>query len=123
MNLEFAFQYALTVLSIACPCSLGLATPTAAMVGTGVGANNGILIKSGAALENAHKVEHVVFDKTGTVTIGTPTLSRLTILGAKSLVENSNNLAKYVKRLIFLIGSTETNSNHPLAQSLTQFCS
>lgn len=68
----FAISIGIAVLVVSCPCALGLATPTAIMVGTGKGAENGILIKSGEALETAHLVDTVVLDKTGTVTEGTP---------------------------------------------------
>lgn len=123
ISIEFAFQCALTVLSIACPCSLGLATPTAVMVGTGLGAKNGILIKSAEALENAHKVSHIVFDKTGTITLGTPVIKRLIILGPKASLSNVTEVLNYVKKIILLIGSTEANSTHPLAKTLTKFTS
>lgn len=123
ISIEFAFQCALTVLSIACPCSLGLATPTAVMVGTGVGAKNGILIKSAEALENAHKVTHIVFDKTGTITSGNPIIDKLIIFGSKVTLTNSIEILNHVKRIICLIGSTESNSTHPLARALTKFAS
>lgn len=121
LSLEFAFQCALTVLSIACPCSLGLATPTAVMVGTGVGAKNGILIKSADALENAHKVKHIVFDKTGTITTGNPVIEKLTVFGSKLALTSRKTILDHVKLIISLMGSTEVNSNHPLAKTLTKF--
>lgn len=121
ISLEFAFQCALTVLSIACPCSLGLATPTAVMVGTGVGARNGILIKSAEALENAHKISHVVFDKTGTITSGCPTVDRLIIFCPQAKLIDKDSVAAYVRQLVYLTGATESNSTHPLARALSLF--
>lgn len=121
ISIEFAFQCALTVLSIACPCSLGLATPTAVMVGTGVGAKNGILIKSAAALESAHKVSYIVLDKTGTITSGNPIVESLIIFGPEKCLAASIDIQNYVKMVIYLLGSTEISSHHPIARAITNF--
>uniref|UniRef100_A0A669CXI5 P-type Cu(+) transporter n=1 Tax=Oreochromis niloticus TaxID=8128 RepID=A0A669CXI5_ORENI len=111
---RFAFQASITVLCIACPCSLGLATPTAVMVGTGVGAQNGILIKGGEPLEMAHKVQSVVFDKTGTITYGAPK-----VVQVKIAVEG-NKMPR--SRLLAIVGTAENNSEHPLGAAITKYC-
>lgn len=111
---RFAFQASITVLCIACPCSLGLATPTAVMVGTGVGAQNGILIKGGEPLEMAHKVQSVVFDKTGTITYGAPKVIQMKI------VVEGNKMPR--SRLLAIVGTAENNSEHPLGAAITKYC-
>jgi len=110
-NFLFSFLFGLSVVVIACPCALGLATPTAVMVATGVGAKMGILIKGGRALETAHKLTHFVFDKTGTLTNGKPQVTDVTIFTSKYSYEE----------LMFLVGSAELNSEHLLAKSLVTF--
>ncbi|MEG1449032.1 MAG: copper-translocating P-type ATPase, partial [Oscillospiraceae bacterium] len=109
-SFEFALISAISVLVISCPCALGLATPTAIMVGTGKGAAYGILIKSAEALETAHKIDTVLLDKTGTITKGTPTVTDIF----------TNNISE--KELIDLLYSSEKLSEHPLAKAITAFC-
>jgi Cu+-exporting ATPase len=106
-DLKFALTIFISVLVIACPCALGLATPTAIMVGTGKGAENGILIKGGEALETAHKITTIVFDKTGTITEGKPTVTD--VLSIEGISKDM---------LLQLTASAEKNSEHPLGQAI-----
>lgn len=104
----FALTITISVLVIACPCALGLATPTAIMVGTGKGAENGVLIKSGDALETTHKIQTIVFDKTGTITEGKPVVTD--ILVADSALSEAE--------LLTLAASAEQGSEHPLGEAI-----
>jgi len=108
-KLVFALLNFVAVLIIACPCALGLATPTAIMVGTGKGAERGILIKSGESLETVHRVDTVVFDKTGTLTTGRPETTD--IVPAAGMTAD---------RLLFLAASAEMGSEHPLGQAVVR---
>ncbi len=108
-DFALAFDTAISVLVISCPCALGLATPTAIMVGMGKGASEGILIKSATALETAHKIDTVVLDKTGTVTSGKPTVTD--ILPAENTTENE---------LLTTAFSAEKLSEHPLAAAVCE---
>lgn len=108
-SLVFSLTIFIAILVIACPCALGLATPTAIMVGTGKGAEYGILIKSGEALETSHKIDTVVLDKTGTITEGKPKVTDIiTIDGADS------------RRLLQIAASGEKGSEHPLADAIVK---
>lgn len=105
IKLHYAIMNFVAVLIIACPCALGLATPTAIMVGTGLGAENGILIKSGASLETLHKVQTLILDKTGTITKGEPEVT--------DIITNMNQ-----NDFLFYVASAEKNSEHPLSKAI-----
>ena len=105
-NAELAMMVLVSTLVIACPCALGLATPTALIVGTGVGARNGLLIKGIEALENAHKTDTLVVDKTGTLTSGKPRVSHIEMLDCE------------VKEILGIAASLEQESTHPLATAI-----
>lgn len=105
----FALTITISVLVIACPCALGLATPTAIMVGTGKGAENGVLIKSGDALEMTHKVSAIIFDKTGTITEGQPKLTDVIATAAVSMDD-----------ILIIAASAEQGSEHPLGKAIIE---
>ncbi|WP_291578576.1 heavy metal translocating P-type ATPase [Clostridium sp. UBA6640] len=105
----FSLTIFISVLVIACPCALGLATPTAIMVGTGKGAEHGVLIKSGTALETAHKIKTIVFDKTGTITEGKPKVTDVVV--TNGIKEND---------LLQLAASAEKGSEHPLGEAIVK---
>ncbi|WP_343337745.1 Copper-exporting P-type ATPase [Terrisporobacter petrolearius] len=109
-GLEFVLAIFISVLVIACPCALGLATPTAIMVGTGKGAENGILIKGGEALELSHKINTIIFDKTGTITEGKPQVTDIVV-------------SKKVDKdyLLKIAASAEKGSEHPLGEAIVRF--
>ncbi|MBE3102464.1 MAG: copper-translocating P-type ATPase [Firmicutes bacterium] len=108
-SLVFALTIFISVLVIACPCALGLATPTAIMVGTGKGAEYGILIKGGEALETTHKINTIVFDKTGTITEGKPEVTDII---------TTSNVSR--ERLLQLAASGEKGSEHPLGEAIVR---
>lgn len=109
-DFSFALKIFVAVLVIACPCALGLATPTAIMVSTGRGAKEGILIKGGESLEIAHKVNAVLLDKTGTITKGKPELSDIEIFDIEE------------DKFLNILYSGERNSNHPIAKAINNYC-
>ena len=109
-SLNYALLNFVAVLVIACPCALGLATPTAIMVGTGKGAENGVLIRDGAALETAHKLDTVILDKTGTITAGKPEVTDVVLFGGGHGLDNDG--------LLRLVAAAERGSEHPLAAAV-----
>lgn len=111
MGVSFSLLTSVAVLVIACPCALGLATPTSIMVGTGMGAKYGILIKGGDALETAHKLKYVIFDKTGTITKGIPEVTNVIPTGKEKLSE---------KKVLEIAASLEKTSEHPLADAIVE---
>ena len=110
--LEFSLTIFISVLVIACPCALGLATPTAIMVGTGKGAENGILIKGGEALETAGKIQTIVFDKTGTITEGKPKVTDVILGNGEWGMGNGEDF------FLRLVAAAEKNSEHPVAAAI-----
>jgi P-type Cu+ transporter len=116
--LNYALLNFVAVLVIACPCALGLATPTAIMVGTGKGAENGVLIRDGAALETAHKLDVVVLDKTGTITEGKPRVTDVVLFGAGDGVDGVDGPDIDNDELLRLVAGAERGSEHPLAVAI-----
>ncbi|MEN8257227.1 MAG: heavy metal translocating P-type ATPase [Thermodesulfobacteriota bacterium] len=110
-DFTFALRIFIAVLVIACPCAMGLATPTSIMVGTGRGAQLGVLVKNGEALEMAQKVQTIIFDKTGTLTYGQPTMTDLVLFS-----ETFERTA-----LLSMLATAESNSEHPLAEALVAY--
>lgn len=129
-SFEFAMSAAIAVLVISCPCALGLATPVAIMVGTGKGAENGILIKSGDALETAHQIDTVVLDKTGTITEGKPLVTDIIYKAADTAgwqkiavsADTAQKMDGAAVRLLQIAGSLEKGSEHPLAEAIVNYC-
>jgi len=111
-SLRYALVNFVSVLIIACPCALGLATPTSIMVGTGKGAENGILIRSAEALETAHKINAIILDKTGTLTKGQPSLTDIVALNSFEGMEE--------KEILRLAASAEKGSEHPLGEAIVR---
>ncbi len=117
-NVTLATISAVGVLIIACPCALGLAAPTSIMVGTGKGAENGILIKDAGSLELAHKIQTIVLDKTGTLTEGKPTVTDFALTPNPSLREERGEREL---ELLKLVAAIERNSEHPLAEAVVEY--
>ncbi|KAK1441273.1 hypothetical protein QVD17_07119 [Tagetes erecta] len=107
---DFALMFSISVVVVACPCALGLATPTAVMVATGVGANNGVLIKGGDALERAQKIRYVIFDKTGTLTQNKAAVTTVKVFSGMSRGD-----------FLTLVASAESNSEHPLSKAILEY--
>ena len=120
-NISMAMISTVGVLIIACPCALGLATPTSIMVGTGKGAENGILIKDAASLELAHKLQTIVLDKTGTITQGKPSVTDYQIVEGV-LKDTASHITDGAKlKLLRLVAAVERNSEHPLAEAIVKY--
>jgi Cu+-exporting ATPase len=116
-GISFGIQTAIAVLVVACPCALGLATPTAIIVGTGRGANEGILIKGGSHLETAGKIKYIIFDKTGTITNGTP---EVTDVLSTFVSKDESEKKKLENEVLQIASSIERHSEHPLAEAIVK---
>eukprot|EP00026_Physarum_polycephalum_P001685 Phypoly_transcript_01687.p1 GENE.Phypoly_transcript_01687~~Phypoly_transcript_01687.p1 ORF type:complete len:1067 (+),score=164.81 Phypoly_transcript_01687:469-3201(+) len=122
-RLLFALMFGISVLVVSCPCALGLATPTAVMVGTGVGASLGLLIKGGRPLEIAQKVNTFLFDKTGTLTVGKPQVTDFILVTTDGEVSKIKApLEPEEKRILSFLGSAESASEHPIGKAILSFC-
>lgn len=119
----FSLMFAIACLVISCPCALGLATPTAVMVGTGVGARCGVLMKGGETLEQASKIDTVVFDKTGTLTLGKPAVTDFVRIKNKRYGQSNDDSQDVADQdyLLWLLGSLERTSEHPLARAIVSY--
>ncbi|CAM9129320.1 unnamed protein product, partial [Hapterophycus canaliculatus] len=136
----FSFMFSLAVMVIACPCAVGLAAPTAILVGTGVAAKNGVLVKGGAALERVSELKRVVFDKTGTLTMGKPRVTELAYVESEGLSDVLSKQGKGdrsepfpgspggcrailspAQEVLCLVASAERGSEHPLAKAIVDF--
>ncbi|KAH9506894.1 ATPase Cu transporting protein 7B [Dermatophagoides farinae] len=115
--IQFAFQIGLSVLIISCPCALGIATPSAVIIGTGIGAINGIHIKGAEPLERAQRLDTIIFDKTGTLTYGKPSVTNLKL----TYRFTKQSFDSFARKLIIMIGMAEANSDHPIAVSVANF--
>ncbi|KKR68674.1 MAG: Cu(2+)-binding/translocating P-type ATPase, partial [Microgenomates group bacterium GW2011_GWA2_40_6] len=124
-RLVLAMLNSIAVLIIACPCAMGLATPTAIMVGTGIGAEHGVLIKDAESLETAHKVNTIIFDKTGTLTKGQPEVTDVIIVDSgKQFLSRENKAKKSLlphQFILQLSASVEKNSEHPLGEAIVKY--
>jgi len=116
-DITFALTVFISVLVIACPCALGLATPTSIMVGMGKGAENGILIKSGGALEVTHSIQTVILDKTGTITEGKPEVTDIVVVSDGSGGVGSGSVESGRNRLLIIAASAQKGSQHPLGEA------
>lgn len=126
----FALLFSISVVVISCPCALGLATPTAVMVGTGIGAENGILIKGGSHLETTHKISAIIFDKTGTLTMGKPVVTEFELVPVSEQTQQQGseldiNKSKTLfspEQIHAFVAAAESGSEHPLARALMDYC-
>ena len=115
----FALNFGISTLVIACPCALGLATPTAVMVGTGIAAGFGVLIKGGDTLERVNNITMVVFDKTGTLTAGKPLLKEIIDVGKLFKLELPQDQSELSQQdLLGMVYLTESSSDHPIAEAI-----
>jgi P-type Cu2+ transporter len=121
-GLLISLKLAIAVMVVACPCALGLATPTAILVGTGIGAERGLLIKGGDVLEKVHQLNTVVFDKTGTLTTGNPTVTDCLVIGGDEAWTEQSRSPRYTMpySLLQLAAAVESGTYHPLAKAIQQ---